>query len=85
MKQMNALQKLEQYVNMPSGSADLEEDIRTKVMGILSGKTASDNFYGNLLDHITAYPDRRMEVHLKFLPTKWSYVLNNLTTPQKGM
>lgn len=67
------------------GSADLEEDIRTKVMGILSGKTASDNFYGNLLDHITAYPDRRMEVHLKFLPTKWSYVLNNLTTPQKGM
>lgn len=24
MKQMDALQKLEQYVNMPSGSADLE-------------------------------------------------------------
>ena len=56
-------------------TAALEKDIRVKVTGIISGETASDNFYGNLLDHITAYPDRHMEVHLKLLPTKWIYVL----------
>lgn len=56
----------------------LSKDIRAKVAGIVSGEAATDNFYGNLLDHITAYPDRRMEVHLKLLPTKWSYELESL-------
>lgn len=56
----------------------LSKDICAKVTGIVSGEAATDNFYGNLLDHITAYPDRRMEVHLKLLPTKWTYVLENL-------
>lgn len=60
----------------------LEKDIRAKVLGIVSGETAPGNFYGNLLDHITAYPDRRMEVHLKLLPTKWTYVLESLAEIQ---
>ena len=59
-------------------TATLEKDIRAKVVGIVNGETASGNFYGNLLDHITAYPDRRMEVYLKLLPTKWTYVLESL-------
>lgn len=56
----------------------LPNDIREKVAGVVEGKTATDNFYGNLLDHITAYPDRRLEVNLKLLPTKWNYVLESL-------
>ena len=60
------------------GAGALERDIRAKVTGIVSGETASSNFYGSLLDHITAYPDRHMEVHLKLLPTKWTYVLESL-------
>lgn len=64
-------------------TATLEKDIRAKVAGIVSGETASSNFYGNLLDQITAYPDRRMEVHLKLLPTKWTYVLESLADIQK--
>ena len=64
-------------------TATLEKDIRSKVAGIVSGETASGNFYGNLLDHITAYPDRRMEVYLKLLPTKWTYVLESLAGIQK--
>lgn len=55
--------------------ATLENVISTEVTAIVSGETVSDNFYGNLLDHITAYPDRHMEVHLKLLPAKWTYVL----------
>lgn len=56
-------------------SASLEEDILTKVTRIVSGETAPDNFYGNLLDHITAGSDRHLQVQLKLLPTKWTYVL----------
>ncbi len=65
----------ERQENLSCGMAALEEDIRAKVAGIVRGETASGQFYGSLLDHITAYPDRRMEVHLKLLPAKWTYVL----------
>ena len=55
----------------------LEHDIRRRIGEIVSGKTASDSFYGYLLDHLIAYPGRRVEVHLKGLPTIWTYVLEN--------
>lgn len=61
----------------------LSKDIRAKVTSIVNGETATDHFYSNLLDHITAYPDRRMEVHLKLLPTKWTYVLESLADIKK--
>ena len=51
-----------------------KENICTAVKTILSGETVSENFYGNLLDHITAYKSRYIEVHLKWLPTKWTYL-----------
>ncbi len=54
-----------------------EEEIRAKVAGIVCGETASDRFYGSLLDRIIAHPDRRIEVRLKCLPTKWVYRLEN--------
>lgn len=68
----------EKYENLPYDTATLEKNIHSKVMGIVSGETASDNFYGSLLDHITAYPDRHLEVYLKLLPTKWTYALESL-------
>ena len=74
----NMVQRKKWSKNGPKSFAHnsaLEKDIRAKVAGIVSGKTASGNFYGNLLDHITACPDRRMEVYLKRLPAKWIYVL----------
>lgn len=58
----------------PVDAAVLEQTVLDKVTGIVSGETASDHFYGNLLDHITAYPDKRVEVHLQLLPIKWSYL-----------
>ena len=60
-------------------TATLEQELHAKVTDIVSGKTASGHFYGSLLDHITACPDRRMEVHLKLLPAKWTYVLKGRT------
>lgn len=63
--------------NLSYDTRTLPIDIREKVAGVVNGETATDNFYGNLLDHITAYPDRRLEVNLKLLPTKWNYVLES--------
>lgn len=69
----------EKKESMSGVASDFESDIRKKVTGIVSGETASDNFYGNLLDHITAYPDRRLEVSLKKLPQKWVYLLEDIS------
>lgn len=61
-------------------AAALEQDIRA----IVNGETASDDFYGRLLDRITAYPDRRVEVRLKLLPTTWTYRLENKAASKDG-
>lgn len=64
---------LSKQENIHLHTANLKKEIQDKVTEIVSGNTDSSNFYGNLLDHITAYPDRRIEICLKFLPTKWTY------------
>ena len=61
-------------------AAALEQDIRA----IVNGETASNDFYGRLLDRITAYPDRRVEVRLKLLPTVWTYRLGNKAASKDG-
>lgn len=67
----------EKQENLPRQRALLEKELHAKVMDIVSGKTACGNFYGNLLDYITAYPDRHLEVRLKFFPGKWTYTPKN--------
>lgn len=61
----------------PSADA-MEGDIRRKLADLVNGKIESGNFYGNLLEGITAYPDRRVELRLKHLPAVWTYTLENL-------
>ena len=76
--------EVEKQESLTYNTATLEKEIRAKVTGIVRGENISGNFYGNLLDQITAYPDRRMEVHLKLLPTKWIYVLESLAASKEG-
>lgn len=77
------IETAEKRENLSFDTSTLERDIREKVRGIVKCETATDNFYGNLLDHITAYPDRRLELRLKLLPTKWVYVLESISNIQK--
>ena len=49
--------------------------IREKIEKIIYGIDVPDILYGEILDHITAYPDRRLEVRLKYLPSKWIFSL----------
>lgn len=69
------IEETEQQENLSYDAATLETNIRAKVTDIVSGEVMSSNFCGNLLDHILAYPDRHMEVQMKFLPTKWIYTI----------
>ena len=56
----------------------LKPDIRAVITGIVSGRTADDDFYGHLLQQMTVYWDGRVEVALNLLPAKWVYVLDGL-------
>ncbi|MGI6254742.1 MAG: recombinase family protein [Acutalibacter sp.] len=60
---------------MSQGSASLEVELRDKVAEIVTGSAGPDSFYGNLLECITAFPHRRLEVRLKGLPFQWTYEL----------
>lgn len=86
MKQINAeydrrIAELTGKVTEQAGASRdasvLEREIRDRVAKIVSGDAVPDNFYGNLLDQIMAFPDRRVEISLKCLPTRWTYMLQN--------
>ncbi len=77
----NAITAAESQEHLPCETAELEKDIQAKVTGIVSGANTSGALCGNLLDHMTAYPDRRIEVYLKQFPAKWIFILKSPAVP----
>ena len=57
--------------------------LRARVAAIVAGEKATDGFYGNLLDHITACPGRQLEVKLKGLPYTWRFRLEGSSEKEK--
>ena len=57
---------------------DLRKDVERQITAIVRGKTDSETFYKNLLNHMVVHKDRRVEVYLKLLPQKWTLFLENL-------
>ena len=55
--------------------AALRDDVQRQVTAILSGDQENEAFLKNVLDHMTVFPDRRIEVSLNRLPQKWSFIL----------
>lgn len=77
-RRMKGLQDKLSALPQESTSADpraLEEKLRANLEAIVNGQQSTSLFYGSLLDCITAYPDRRLEVRLKLLPGKWVFCL----------
>lgn len=72
-KWRSRLAAAEKQEGHPIHAGGLGEDIAGKIRDIVNGETATARFYGNLLDRITAYPDRHGEVQLKLLPQKWEF------------
>ena len=78
--EMNRLQEkiatIKQRQTLNADTQTLKPDIHTAISDIVSGRTASDVFYGYLLEQMTVYQDGRVEVVLNLLPAKWTYVLD---------
>ena len=68
----------------PEDPALGEAELRARVSAILEGPSATDGFYGLLLDRITAFPGRRLEVGLKGLPGRWRFELETLGAAKSG-
>ena len=65
--------------------SQLSGDIRKEITSIVKGDTKSEIFYKNLLDHMTVYPDKRVELCFSLIPYKWTYVMDKLQkTKQKN-
>ena len=59
----------------PWDPASLKRDLEERAGAIARGETSFQSFYGALLDSITVYPSRRLEVRLKHLPGVWTFLL----------
>lgn len=71
-KQQNNLQKrLEEAKNRKNSGQDssaLERKIHSEVTAILTGETESEAFYKIILESLTVFKDRHMELRLNWLP-----------------
>lgn len=80
--EMNRVQEkiaaIKQRQTLNTDTQTLKPDIRAAITGIVSGRTADDDFYGHLLQQMIVYRDGRVEVALNLLPAKWVYVLDGL-------
>ena len=47
-------------------------EIRDYVNSIITGEEWSDTFYRNIVDKIVVSKNRELDIHLKFIPDKWS-------------
>ena len=65
--------------NLTRITADVLKDTRdtvllqTTIADIVNGKTATDDFYGHLLQCLTISRSGRVEVTLQSLPVRWIY------------
>lgn len=54
-----------------------EQALCDRIEEMLRGQGAPDRLCGRLLDHITAFPGRRLEVRLKHLSACWTFALQD--------
>lgn len=58
-------------------------DVQQRIAAIANGESEGEAFYKNLLNYMVVYRDKRVEVHLNFLPQRWIFTLckNNPSVP----
>lgn len=64
---------LKQRPELDYDAVAMEADIKKHVTDIINCESENEAFYGSLFDHITVYPEKKLVVHLKLLPTEWWY------------
>lgn len=78
------LREAERRDHAPESEGLGEAELRARVSAILEGPSATDGFYGLLLDQITAFPGRRLEVRLKGVPGFFQFGLETPGTTKSG-
>lgn len=58
-------------------TASLKADVKMHI-GDLAGREVDESFCKAILDTITVYPDRRVELRLNLLPQKWRDLLDSI-------
>ena len=80
-------QYLEQLTIINSDNAGimtkLKKEVKDKLERMVNFEEALDSFLASMVDHITCYPDRTMEVALNVLPTRWKYMLSSYNYSNK--
>lgn len=71
------LTAIERRQKLDTQSTGARRDIRAAIRKIVTGEK-SDDFCGQLLDHMTVYADGRVEVSLQLLPSRWFFLLEGL-------
>ena len=72
------LESIRRRQDSDSVPQNCKPDIRAAITGLVTGQTADDSFYGRLLHHMTVYQGGSVEVVLNSLPTKWTYMPEDL-------
>ena len=61
----------------------LREMVSRRAAAILDGQTDSEALFRTLLDHMTVRQGGRVEVHLRLLPQKWTFLLERRSGSQE--
>ena len=71
------LQAARELERLTHETATLKADVKMHISDLVS-REVDENFCKAMLDTITVYPDRRMELRLNLLPQKWRFVLDSI-------
>ena len=66
------LQKEKAHSSMLADKEKILSEIKAYVNSIIIGEEWSDTFYRNIVDKIVVGKNRELDIHLRFIPDKWS-------------
>lgn len=72
----NQISAIEERQASDTRFESMDLNIRTAIRSIVKGERSTEDFYGQLLHHMTVSGDGRVEVVLNLLPARWVYVLD---------
>ena len=61
-------ERLERIGETAASPQEIRANLQEEILQLLEGRKESEAFYKHLLDHLTVFPDRHLELRLKYLP-----------------
>ena len=80
----SALRAARELEQLSYETTALKADVKA-YMGELVGREKDESFYRSTLDTLIVYPERRIELRLNLLPTKWRFVLDSIADIRRSL